>query len=307
MATIGIDLGGTKVFGAVVDGGKVKSHAKKPTPATGPAGVVDAIASVIGELDTDKVTKVGVGAPGQIDFEGGVVVEAPNLVGWDEPVPLGALLSDALDGAEVRIDNDVNVGTLGEHRYGAGRDFDNVLGVFVGTGVGGGVVLGGELRRGPHGLAGEIGHIIVHPDGRPWGDGALGTLEAYAGRGSMEDEARRRHADGEPSALIDIAGEDRMKSSVFAKALDAGDQMANELIDEAVEALGIAIATATLLVDLDAAVIGGGLGDRLGATFAGRVEQAARSRLFGSSSLRVVPSALGDDSGAIGAALLFDR
>ena len=307
MATIGIDLGGTKVFGGVVKGGEVRSHAKRPTPETGPADVVDTIVAIIGDLDAKGVAEVGVGAPGQIDFDDGVVVEAPNLAGWDEPVPLGALLSDALDGAEVRIDNDVNVGTVGEHRYGAAKGFENLLGVFVGTGVGGGLVLGGKLRRGPHGLAGEIGHTIVHPGGRPWGAGPLGTLEAYAGRGSMEAEARRRHADGQRSALIDIAGDGRMKSSVFAKALDGGDQMANELLDEAIVALGVAIASAALLVDLDAAVIGGGLGDRLGAVFAGRVEQAARSRLFGSSSLRVVPSDLGDDSGAIGAALLFDR
>jgi glucokinase len=206
----------------------------------------------------------------------------------------------------VVLDNDVNVATVAEHRLGAARDTDDVLGVFVGTGVGGGLVLGGDLRRGVTGATGEIGHMVVEVElGRRCGCGLAGHVEAYAGRASIEREARRRHAEGEATALVDLAGDGRMKSSVVAKALAAGDPMAIELLDEAVRALGAGIASAVTLLDLPLVVVGGGLADKLGSGFVGRIEEAVRSRLFlASSPVRVVPAELGDLGGAIGAALL---
>jgi glucokinase len=203
------------------------------------------------------------------------------------------------------VDNDVNVGTLAEHRAGAAQGFDDVLGVFVGTGVGGGLILDGKLRRGPSGVAGEIGHMVVRAGGRKCGCGGRGHLEAYAGRASMERRARELDLEGHDTALVELAGAKRMTSGVFGKALDAGDAVTIELLDEAVAALGTAIASVATVLDLSLVVVGGGLADRLGPAFVGRIEQAVRSELFAEgSALRVVPAKLGDQGGAIGAALV---
>lgn len=287
---------------ASVKGDEVGRTVKRPTPTDGPEAVVALIARLVEEVGGGH--RIGIGAPGQIDRHG-VVTEAPNLAGWKGPVPLAKRVAAAVGGkVTVRVDNDVNVAVLGEHRHGAAHHVDNVLGVWVGTGVGGGLVLDGELRGGPTGMAGEIGHVVVHPGGRRCGCGFDGHLEAYAGRGRLEVEARRRHGAGEATALVELAGDERMKSGTFAKALEAGDGVAADLIDQAVGALGVALASAQNLVDLQLVVVGGGLAEKLGPTFVGRVEQAVRALLWPGSSLRVAPSALGDDAGVVGAAAM---
>jgi len=306
MAAIGIDLGGTKIYGVRLEGDTVAAEGKAKTPTQGgPLGVVDAIAKVVSELGAGPKDTIGVGAPGVIDVERGVVRAAPNLPGWIEPFALGPALAETLGVDRVLVDNDVNVGAVAEHRMGAGRDTDEMLGIFVGTGVGGGLILDGQLRRGASGLAGEIGHVVVVPNGRTCSCGGRGHLEAYAGRAGMERRARELDAATHDTVLVELAKAKRMTSSVWAKALAAGDQVAIDLIDEAVGALGRAIAGVILTLDLQLVVVGGGLADRLGPTFVGRVEQAARSELFaGASPLRVVAAELGDRAGAVGAALL---
>jgi glucokinase len=291
----------------VLDDERVESEAKEKTPqGRGATGVVEAIVRVVESLGgTHDIDAIGIGAPGIVDHERGIVGHAPNLPDWDRVVPLAELVSDALGGTRVKLDNDVNVGTVAEHRLGAAKHADDVLGVFIGTGVGGGVILGGELRRGDSGLAGEIGHTVVHPGGRECSCSRRGHLEAYAGRAVMERVARHRAAYGETTMLVELAGDDRMTSSVFAKALEAGDAVAIELIDAAVDALGAAVTSAVTLLDIDVVVVGGGLGDRLGPSFVGRIEQAARTSLFSRTvPLRVVPASLGDRGGAMGAALM---
>ncbi|MBA3653056.1 MAG: ROK family protein [Actinobacteria bacterium] len=309
MAVIGVDLGGTKIFAVLRKGDDVAREAKRKTPTQGgPLQVVDAIVAVIDELGgVDGVDAVGVGAPGAVDVAAGLVKQAPNLPGWHEPFGLAAALSDALDGLPVAIDNDVNVGALAEHRLGAGKGAADMLGVFVGTGVGGGLILDGQLRHGPLGFAGEIGHTIVKRGGRRCGCGGLGHLEAYAGRAALEKRARLVESEGRDTALVELAPSKRMTSGVFAKALVAGDAVTIELLDEAVGALGVAIASAVTLLDLELVVVGGGLADRLGPAFIGRIEQAVRSDLFAeASTLRVVPGELGDQGGALGAALIAE-
>lgn len=304
MTHIGIDLGGTKIYGVVLHDGSVAREAKRKTPVRGgPMGVVDAIADVVSQLGgTDGVAGLGIGAPGAVDALG-VVQRAPNLPGWDQPFPLGEAVSESLGGLPVAVDNDVNVGTLAELRLGAGQGSADLLGIFVGTGVGGAVVLDGQLRRGPTGVAGELGHVVVRQGGRRCGCGGRGHLEAYAGRWGMEKRARRLASDGRDSFLVDQGKKNRLTSSSFAKALAADDDVTVELLDEAVAALGTAIASCVALLDLDTVVVGGGLADRLGPDFVARVEKAAREQLFlKDAALRVLPATLGDQGGAMGAA-----
>jgi glucokinase len=304
---VGIDLGGTKIYAVVFDGAKVLAEGKAKTPVQGgPLAVVDAMAAVVRQLGPmDKVEGVGVGAPGVIDPNDGTVQQAPNLAGWMEPFDVAGALSSALDGLPVAVDNDVNVGTLAEYRLGAGKGADNLLGVFAGTGIGAGVVLDGELRRGPTGAAGEIGHMIVRRGGRLCGCGGRGHLEAYAGRAAMERRARDLERKGRDTMLVDLAPARRMTSGVFVKALSAGDGVATELIDDAVGALGVAIASAVSLLDIALVVVGGGLADRLGPPFVERVQQACLADVFPRNpELRIVPAALGDRGGSMGAALM---
>jgi glucokinase len=304
---VGIDLGGTKIYAVVFDGAKVLAEGKTKTPTQGgPLAVVDAMAAVVRELGPiEHLAGVGVGAPGVIDPHDGTVQQAPNLPGWMEPFDVADALSSALDGVPVTVDNDVNVGTLAEHRLGAGKGADDLLGVFAGTGIGAGVVLDGELRRGPTGAAGEIGHMIVRRGGRLCGCGGRGHLEAYAGRAAMERRARDLEQKGRDTILVDLAPGRRMTSGVFVKALAAGDAVAIELIDDAVGALGVAIASAVSVLDIALVVVGGGLADRLGPSFVGRVEEACRADVFPRNpDLRIVPAALGDRGGSMGAALM---
>jgi glucokinase len=306
---IGIDLGGTKIQVVAVDGDDaVVADVKVPTPGDGGVAVADAIAGAVRALGVaiSDVEGVGIGAPGVIDRATGTILRAPNL-SITSATPLTHLVADALglDAASVAMDNDVNAATIAEARHGAAEGARDALCVFVGTGVGGGLVIDGELRRGPRGLTGEIGHMIVRDGGRPCGCGGLGHLEAYAGRRCLEAEARRLHGGGRTTKLVELARDGKMKSSAFEKALAAGDEVARELLDEAAEALGAALASAVALVDLELVVLGGGLAGRLGPPFTASVEGAVRARLFVSTlPFRMAETALGDLGGAVGAALL---
>lgn len=304
MTTIGIDLGGTKVLAAVVEDGTVGATRKRPTPSEGPEAVAAAIADLVAELG--GADRLGVGAPGQVRPDG-VMTGAPNLAGFGHrDVPLARLIADATGIDAVRVDNDVNVGALGEQAAGAAKGRRDVLCVFMGTGVGGGLVLDGHLRQGPHGVAGEIGHASFRPGGRRCGCGGEGHVEAYAGRVAMEAEARRRHAAGEATALVELAGDRAMKSKTWATARAGGDPVAVSLLDEAVEAVATGIASAVMVLDLELIVLGGGLVEKLGDPFVASVDEAVRARLFPGSATTVVIAALGDHAGVIGAARLAE-
>jgi glucokinase len=210
-------------------------------------------------------------------------------------------------GVPVTVENDVRVAVLGEHQRGAGRPYDNLLAVFLGTGVGGGLVLDGKLRDG-RGAAGEIGHLIVKPGGRMCSDGRRGHLEAYAGRGCMEARARRQLERGRSTTLFTLRehkGRDRLSSGVIKHAYDHDDAVAVELVDDAAWALSVAIASAQNLLDLEAVIIGGGLGDRLGQPFVERVDAMLQPLLFvPDAPPELLTTGLGDLSGAVGAAVL---
>jgi glucokinase len=310
--TAGVDLGGTKIQTVVLAGRRVVGSARVPTPQTGADDVIDAMLGAVRDvaaqagIDPAALGAVGIGAPGHVDLGAGTVSDSPNVAGFERAVPLGARISEALGGVPVRVDNDVRVATWGEFKLGAGRTFRNLIGVFVGTGVGGGLILEGRLRVG-RGAAGEIGHTVVKHGGRPCGCGRQGCLEAYAGRRSMEATARRWAARGRKTDLFEIQrarGRPNVTSGVFAAALDKHDAVAEELIKDAVWALGTGLASAQNLLDVEAFVLGGGLGDRLGAPFVARIEAEMRPHLFVQERPpAMLTTELGDLGGAIGAAV----
>ena len=312
----GLDLGGTKIQAVVIDDDdQVVGDARRPTPRKGgPEAVAAELADTLADaaagagIDPGTLAGVGVGSPGAIDAEAGTVAQARNLHKWIDPFPLVDRLSSAV-GVPAFVENDVTVATNAEFELGAGRDHDSLLGVFWGTGVGGGIVLDGTLWSG-RGAAGEIGHIVVKIDGRKCPCGRRGCMEAYAGRGAMEARARKLHDKGkgrktELFKIMEKRGRERLTSGVWARALDAGDKLAKEIVDEAVEALGNGVASAVNLLDVEAVVIGGGLGVRLGEPYAKRIADAMQPHLFVDDRPPVVRvAALGDLGGAIGAALL---
>jgi glucokinase len=308
----GLDLGGTKIQAVVTArAGRVVGQARRDTPRHGgPDAVAHDLALAMREAATDagvratELTGVGVGAPGSIDPAAGIVRRAPNIDGWRDPFPLGPALTERLR-VPVVVGNDVSVAVEAERRLGAGRGVRSFLGVFWGTGIGGGLVVDGRLLHG-RGSAGEIGHVCVKPGGRRCSCGLRGCVEAYAGRAALEERARRE-ARKRKTVLFDLQrkrGRDSLTSGVWLRALDAGDGVARDLLEEAVDALGTAIGSAVTLLDVEAVILGGGLGERLGPEWLQRIEKAARKHTFFVEPPAYRLAELGDMGGAIGASLL---
>src|SRR5580700_10169896 len=312
----GIDLGGTKIQTVIVDDGHtVLGSARRATPTNGgPQDVADAMADALrdaaraAKIEPAKLGGIGVGSPGTI--EAGDVTSASNLPDWEGTFPLAATLETAL-GPEVRVGNDVQVATDAEVQLGAGQPYDSLLGVFWGTGVGGGIILDGKPWTG-RGGAGEIGHMVVEIDGARCTCGRRGCMEAYAGRAAMELHARKLcegkgHHKTDLFKLMREHERERLTSGIWARALEHGDKLATEIVDRAVRALGAGIASAVNLLDVEAVIVGGGLGVRLGDPYAERIAQAMQPHLFADSRPPAVHvAALGDLGGAIGAALLCE-
>src|ERR671914_687935 len=262
----GIDLGGTKIQAVVTDDvHEVLGSARHPTPTTGgPADVALAMIGALREAADEAgvapggLSAIGVGSPGAVDDEAGTVTSARNLPDWEGTYPLAEKLEAAF-AAPVGLSNDVNVATMAEFELGAGTPYRSLLGVFWGTGVGGGLVLDGQLWEG-RGAAGEIGHMVVKSDGRRCPCGRVGCMDAYAGRGAMEVRAREKVADGEKTVLFEIMedrGKPRLASGIWERALARDDKLAHQLVGRAVEALGVAVASSLNLLDVEAVVIGG--------------------------------------------------
>jgi glucokinase len=310
----GIDLGGTKIQAVVVDSKwNVVGQSRRPTPTEGkPKDVAEEMSDALREAALEagarpsQLTSAGVGSPGDVNEVTGAVSQARNLPGWDGSFKLGPWLGKSL-GTTVSVGNDVGVATDAEAKLGAGRNYRSLIGVFWGTGVGGGVILDGKHWLG-RGAAGEIGHMVIQKDGARCTCGRRGCMEAYAGRAAMEIKARKEHEDGAKTDLFKIMkkhGRDRLTSGIWARALKAKDPLATHLIDRAIEALGAGIASAVNLLDVEAVIIGGGLGVRFGEPYVKRIRKAMAPHLFNDAhppALHV--ASLGDFGGAIGAALL---
>ena len=298
---VGVDVGGTNIgVGRVHDDHDVSDRAKEPTPES-----VDGLVDQVGRLvdGIGSVDRVGLGIPGIIRENR--VVQAPNLVGWNDRTDVVALLQDRL-GVPVHLVNDAQAGVLGEWVAGAAKGDSFVLGVWLGTGVGGGLVLDGRSYDGVGGGSGELGHMVVRPDGARCGCGRRGCVEAYAGRRMMTGSARAMAAAGRRTRLFEIQaakGKAKATSGVWADALAEGDEVATEILAEAVAALGLVVASTLNLLDLDRVVVGGGMAGKLGQDLADRIAEAARPHAVRPIGRRqVVVAQLDDDSGIVGAA-----
>ena len=257
-------------------------------------------------LPLNQFRQIGIGAPGPLDPATGVVIFAPNL-GWRD-VPLKAEL-EARVGFPTFVDNDVNVGTLGEHVFGAGRGVQNVVGIFVGTGIGGGIILQGELFHGASKTAGEIGHIIVKAGGPRCGCGTRGCLEAIASRTAMAKQFRKAILKkGKKSVISKLTGGDlgTIRSGVLAEAIRLNDKLTLKIFKKVTKYLGIGIGSIVNFLNPEMIVLGGGVVEALDDTFLNDIRAATKKYSLPNTldGVQIVRAKLGDNSGILGAAAL---
>jgi glucokinase len=319
---IGIDFGGTKLLAALVDieSGKIISEAKKKTrPADGPAELIDRIADTIDLTLKDaklpkkaKIQGIGIGIAGQVDAEKGMLLGAPNLSQATVNLPMAKLLRDRFD-VPVFLRNDVQIAAIGEAKFGAGKDCDDFLCCFVGTGVGGAIVRGGQLVVGATGTAGEIGHLVIDANGRICGCGGRGHLEAYASRTAITKAILGDLHRGRPSVLKDVVsqpdeeepGGTAIRSGALAKAISQGDELATEAIIQAGTYLGLGLASAVNLLNPKRIILGGGVIEAVDLLFSVAANHTRRESLpTPGNNIEIVRSALGDYAGVVGAALI---
>jgi glucokinase len=309
---IGVDIGGTKVAAGVVDQhGRVLLRARRQTPTRSPKAVEKAIVGLVEELQAGRqVQAVGIGAAGFVDAERARVLFAPHLAWRNEP--LRDAVADAL-GLPVVVENDANAAAWAEWRFGAGRAEPRLVGVTLGTGIGGGIVTDGEVQRGRHGMAGGFGHMVVVPDGQRCECGNRGCLEQYASGNVLGREARELARAGSPMTvplLERVGGDiDALVGPVVTEAARDGDPVAIELFEEVGRWLGIGLANLAAALDPGLFVIGGGVSDA-GELLLRPAREAFRRTLAGRGfrpEPRIVRAALGPEAGLVGAADLARR
>ncbi|MGH7197914.1 MAG: ROK family protein [Candidatus Omnitrophota bacterium] len=310
---IGIDIGGTNVkLGLVSPSGHV--IARDTFPTKGPGGKAAFLRALKERTDRLvrearrihlKVTGVGVGAPGPIDVERGFVYFFPNIPGWKN-TPLKSLLEQRF-GLPVNVDNDANVMALAEFCFGAGRGAKNLIALTLGTGVGGGLIIGGRLFHGPRYSAAEIGHLVINEDGPRCACGSRGCVETYVGNGYFVREIKRRLRKGEKSVLRKWSKEEGLELTplLAAQAAKRGDAFSKKMWKEAGERLGTALAGLVNILNPERIILGGGIAQS-GLLF-GPVKATLRKKAFpiAARSVRVMPAKLGVDAGLIGAAALI--
>jgi glucokinase len=310
---VGVDLGGTKILASVVNmaTGQLISSAKKKTRVIEEGGeLVKRIAACVAEAMQDagsevkKISGIGVGAAGMVDREHGVLRAAANIGTND--LPIAAPLENQF-GLPVRLGNDVEVATLGELNFGAGRQCDNFVCMFIGTGIGSGIVNNGKIYRGGYGTAGEVGHIIVVPDGLPCGCGGYGCLETYASRTAIAKSILYDINHGMDTVLREKIDTNKgiLRSKAIAQALDVGDASTVRAITQASEFLGIGLATVINFYNPKRIILGGGLVEAVPQFFdLAELEARRRALKIPSRKTEIVRAELGDYAGTIGAALL---
>jgi len=308
---IGFDMGGTKMLAVVLDEQyQEKGRAKMRTPiGAGNANTLKAIEDLVHEAVDDAgcagadVAAIGIAVPGPIDRRRGHVIDMPNAGMHD------FALRDALEekvGIPVVLENDVNAGTYGEYVAGAAKDARNVVGVFPGTGVGGGIVIDGKLYRGRTGSAGEVGHMIIDAGGRRCGCGKHGCLEALSSKTAIAKELVHLALNGQAPTVLEKAGTDigLIKSSVIKKAMAAGEKAVIEVVERAAWYLGVGLGSLVDIFDPDVVIVGGGLVEKLGKSYLKPVEASMREHSMIKSDVQLVAASLGDDSVIVGSAAL---
>jgi glucokinase len=313
--TLGIDLGGTKILAAVVDhDGHIIGEAKRKTRAErGVDEVIQRLAKTAVEavecahLAMDAIEAVGVGVPGVADYHTGVVEYAPNLPNWVN-VPLGTWLEQQL-GVPVFVENDVNAGTFGETSVGAAKGFGSVVGLFPGTGIGGGIVLNGDLWRGARNAAAELGHMVMMIDGPMCGCGRRGCIEALASRTAIERDILGEIRGGRTSLITKLVDPEsgQITSGALAQALDKEDPVVVDVLDRAAYQLGVFTGSVVNAIDPECVVYGGGLIEACGDYLLPIIRQHTYRHLLRPVSperLPIFKAALGDYAGVIGNAML---
>lgn len=311
---IGVDLGGTKIFAAVVDrDGKILATARKKTKVElGFDRVVRRIADCIlqaarsAQIDIEtQIKAIGIGSPGPLDLKEGKIISSHNLQWYDAP------LKSALEGLlnkPVIVENDCNVGILGEQAYGAGRDAKHIVGLFIGTGIGGGIIVNDKLLHGYNDNAGEFGHVILNPNGPRCGCGNKGCLEAYSSRSAIEREIRRAIKKGQSSLIANSAEEKKEKlgSKKIAEAYSKGDSVVTNAINKSAQYIGYSVASILNTFNPQVVIIGGGLVEAIGEPYLEIVRKTAESNVFpiAMRNVKIVSAELKDDSAILGAAVL---
>jgi glucokinase len=318
---IGIDFGGTKLLGALVDieRGEVVATAKKKSSAADSgdevmARMYDLIDATMreGKVKPADLAGIGVGIAGQVDAARGILLGTPNLSQATVELPIVDLLTKRYD-VPASLRNDVQIAAVGEMTHGAGKGAKSFLCCFVGTGVGGAIVEDGKLVSGASGSAGEIGHLVIDAGGRLCGCGGRGHLEAYASRTAITQSLLADLKRGRPTVLRELmpdlgapgSGSAAIRSGVLAKAVAAGDALVTEAIHEAGRYLGLGLASVINLLNPGRIVLGGGVIESVDLLFDVAVENALREALpTPARSTEIVRAGLGDYSGVVGAALL---
>lgn len=318
---IGVDFGGTKVLAAVVnvDSGKVAGTGKNKTSASdGPDELMERIYGTCDAAlkDAKKSIKdiegIGVGIAGQVDPDSGILVGTANLSRSVVDLPIAKRLNDRY-GVKAALRNDVHIAAIGEARFGAGKGVDDFLCVFVGTGIGGAIVRGGELVRGATGNAGELGHTMIDVDGRICGCGGRGHLEAYASRTAITNALLGELRRGQKSILTELMPDvdparptgAAMRSGILKKAVAAKDEVTLRIVSSAGEYLGLGLASVVNFLNPTRIILGGGVIEALDELF-DAAERVTRRESFPSAGKEVefVRAALGDNSGVVGAAVI---
>ena len=312
--SIGIDLGGTKILTAIInkDNGEVISYVKKKTKKDkGPEKIVHKIIKSINQvlesanISIKNIDDIGIGAAGQVNREKGIIINAPNLDCSE--LNIREILQKEFN-KPILLGNDVEIATIGEMYFGAGKNETDFVCIFVGTGIGSGIVQNGKIRYGATGTAGEIGHIIVDIGGRPCGCGGCGCLEAYASRLAIEKRIIGALKKGRKSDIVNYLEEDKpIKTSMIKKSLENKDELVTQIITEASEYLASGLASIINFYNPSLIILGGGLMNAIDYFYNHSIEIAKiKSLPTPAGNIRFEKAQLGDFSGVIGAALLAE-
>jgi len=309
---IGVDLGGTQIRALVVGGqGKTLNRVATLTcAADGLEAVIrrieDTVRRAVGDIPWRQIRGIGVGAPGPVDPWAGLITETPNLPGWQN-VPLGDIMARTF-GVPVFLGNDANLAALAEHTYGAGVGVDHLIYMTISTGIGGGIIVNGELLLGARGLAGEIGHQTLVDDGPLCGCGNHGHLESLASGPAIARAAREAVAGGRGDRILQLAkgAVDAIDARLVGQAAANGDPTALEIVRRAATYVGIGLANLCNILNPELIILGGGV-SRIGDLLFDTVrETVARRAMPGARQVRIVPAALGDDVVLLGAVALIN-